>query len=32
MFNVISEAMKPTSNPAVQKWLKEQPAESLYLT
>jgi predicted nucleic acid-binding protein len=30
--NVISEAMKPESNPVVRRWLNEQPSESLYLT
>ena len=30
--NVISEAMKPAPNPAVQAWLNEQVAETLYLT
>jgi predicted nucleic acid-binding protein len=27
--NVVSEAMKPEPNPAVRKWLNEQPAEAL---
>ncbi|MDR1730852.1 MAG: type II toxin-antitoxin system VapC family toxin [Synergistaceae bacterium] len=30
--NVVSEAMKPEPNPAVLKWLNEQPAETLYLS
>lgn len=30
--NVISEAMKPDSDPAVRAWLNEQSAETLYLT
>ncbi|MBA3754911.1 MAG: type II toxin-antitoxin system VapC family toxin [Nitrosomonas sp.] len=30
--NVISEPMKPNSNPAVQAWLDRQTAETLYLT
>ena len=30
--NVISEAMKPQASPAVRAWLKEQVAETLYLT
>ena len=30
--NVISEAMKPEPNPAVTKWLNDQPAETLYLS
>src|SRR3546814_59405 len=30
--NVISEAMKPEPNPAVQGWLDEQAAETLYLS
>ena len=30
--NVVSEAMKPTANPAVRAWLNEQVAETLYLT
>ena len=30
--NVISEAMKPEPHPAVQSWLNEQGAETLYLT
>ena len=30
--NVISEAMKPAPNSAVQAWLNEQVAETLYLT
>jgi toxin FitB len=30
--NVVSEAMKPNPNPAVQAWLDEQAAETLYLS
>jgi toxin FitB len=30
--NVVSEAMKPNPNPAVQAWLNEQAAETLYLS
>jgi toxin FitB len=30
--NVISESMKPESNPAVRNWLDEQAAETLYLS
>jgi hypothetical protein len=30
--NVISEPMKPNSNPAVTAWLDQQLAETLYLT
>ena len=30
--NVVSEAMKPSPHPAVQAWLNEQTAETLYLT
>lgn len=30
--NVISEPMKPNGNPAVQHWLDQQLAETLYLT
>jgi len=30
--NVMSEAMKPEPNPAVQGWLDEQTPETLYLT
>jgi toxin FitB len=30
--NVISELMKPVSDPAVEKWLDAQAAESLFLT
>jgi toxin FitB len=30
--NVVSEAMKPESDPAVRKWLDEQSAETLYLS
>ena len=30
--NVISEPMKPNSNPAVTAWLDRQLAETLYLT
>lgn len=30
--NVLSEPMKPNSNPAVQAWLDRQTAETLYLT
>jgi predicted nucleic acid-binding protein len=30
--NVVSEAMKPAPHPAVQAWLDEQAAETLYLT
>ena len=30
--NVVSEAMKPEPNPAVQGWLDEQMPETLYLT
>jgi len=30
--NVVSEAMKPEPNPAVQGWLDEQTPETLYLT
>lgn len=30
--NVISEAMKPSPNPAVRAWLNEQSAETLYLS
>ncbi|MEO6984032.1 MAG: type II toxin-antitoxin system VapC family toxin [Paralcaligenes sp.] len=30
--NVVSEAMKPSSNPAVLAWLNEQVAETLYLS
>ena len=30
--NVVSEAMKPESNPAVRNWLDEQAAETLYLS
>ncbi len=30
--NVVSEAMKPSSNPAVSAWLNEQVAETLYLS
>jgi toxin FitB len=30
--NVLSEAMKPTPNPAVRAWLNDQAAETLYLT
>ena len=30
--DVISEAMKPAPAPAVQVWLNEQVAETLYLT
>ncbi len=29
--NVVSEAMKPEPHPAVQSWLNEQAAETLYL-
>jgi toxin FitB len=29
--NVVSEAMKPTPDPAVRSWLNEQVAETLYL-
>jgi len=30
--NVVSELMRPVSNPAVEKWLDAQAAESLFLT
>ena len=30
--NVVSEAMKPDPNPAVQQWLNAQVAETLYLS
>lgn len=30
--NVVSEPMKPNGNPAVQTWLDQQVAETLYLT
>ena len=30
--NVVSEAMKPAPHPAVQAWLNEQVAETLYLS
>ncbi|MDR1581369.1 MAG: type II toxin-antitoxin system VapC family toxin [Synergistaceae bacterium] len=30
--NVVSEVMKPEPNPAVRKWLNEQPVETLYLS
>jgi len=30
--NVISEAMKPDSNPVVRRWLDAQPAEALYVS
>lgn len=30
--NVVSEPMKPNGNPAVQAWLDQQAAETLYLT
>lgn len=30
--NVVSEAMKPSANPAVSAWLNEQVAETLYLS
>jgi predicted nucleic acid-binding protein len=30
--NVVSELMKPVSDPAVEKWLDAQAAESLFLT
>ena len=30
--NVVSEAMKPEPSPAVQAWLNEQVAETLYLS
>lgn len=30
--NVVSEAMKPESDPAVRNWLDEQAAETLYLS
>lgn len=30
--NVVSEPMRPNSNPAVQAWLNQQAAETLYLT
>ncbi|MGH8035764.1 MAG: PIN domain-containing protein, partial [Lysobacterales bacterium] len=30
--NVVSEPMKPDGNPAVQAWLDQQVAETLYLT
>jgi len=30
--NVVSEPMKPDGNPAVQMWLDQQVAETLYLT
>jgi len=30
--NVVSEAMKPSSDPAVSAWLNEQVAETLYLS
>ena len=30
--NVVSEAMKPEANPALQAWLNEQSAETLYLS
>lgn len=30
--NVVSEPMRPAGNPAVQTWLDEQVAETLYLT
>lgn len=30
--NVISEAMKPDSNPQVRRWLDAQPAEALFLS
>jgi predicted nucleic acid-binding protein len=30
--NVVSEAMKPDPNPAVQQWLNAQAAETLYLS
>ena len=30
--NVVSEPMKPNGNPAVQVWLDQQVAETLYLT
>ncbi len=30
--NVVSEPMKPNANPAVQRWLDQQVAETLYLT
>lgn len=30
--NVVSEAMKPSADPAVTAWLNEQVAETLYLT
>jgi predicted nucleic acid-binding protein len=30
--NVVSEAMKPSANPAVLAWLNEQAAETLYLS
>lgn len=30
--NVVSEAMKPESEPAVRLWLDEQVAETLYIS
>jgi hypothetical protein len=30
--NVVSEAMKPEPDPAVQAWLNDQPVETLYLS
>lgn len=30
--NIVSEAMKPKSNPCVQAWLNQQVAETLYLS
>ena len=30
--NVVSEAMKPSANPAVMAWLNAQPEETLYLS
>lgn len=30
--NVISEAMKPSTDPSVIDWLNRQPAETLFLT
>ena len=30
--NVVSEAMKPATHPAVQAWLNEQAIETLYLS
>ena len=30
--NVVSEPLKPRFDPAVEAWLDQQPAETLYLT